>query len=66
MFTDGIIDQFGGPEGKRFSKKRLKRLMVEINELSLPEQKERIEQELVNWQGEEELTDDNLLIGIEI
>ena len=31
MFSDGYIDQFGGPKSKKFMKKRFKDLLVQIN-----------------------------------
>jgi histidine kinase len=63
--TDGIADQFGGPEQKRFSTKRLKHMLLAIQKLSFPEQAQAISQTLERWRGQkEEQIDDILIIGI--
>jgi serine phosphatase RsbU (regulator of sigma subunit)/FixJ family two-component response regulator len=63
--TDGIADQFGGPEQKRFSTKRLKDMLLSIQELSFPEQAQTISQTVEHWRGQkEEQIDDILIIGI--
>ena len=64
IFSDGIIDQFGGEKGKKFLTKRFKQLLFEINPLSLQEQKEIIKKTLDNWKGDNEQVDDILVIGI--
>lgn len=66
MFTDGIVDQFGGESNKKFMYGRLKKLLNEIVGLPLEEQKEAIENELINWQGNNEQTDDMLFIGMKV
>lgn len=64
MFTDGLQDQFGGADGKKFMIKRFRELLNEIQSLSMHEQKIRLEKEMDLWQGKYEQTDDMLLIGI--
>ncbi|MFZ5551974.1 MAG: two-component regulator propeller domain-containing protein [Bacteroidota bacterium] len=66
MCTDGLLDQFGGPLGKKFMKKNLKQLLVDIQPLPMKDQKSRIEQEFEKWKGELKQVDDILLIGIRI
>ena len=39
MFSDGYIDQFGGPRGKKFMSKRLKKLLLSVQNHSMSEQK---------------------------
>jgi serine phosphatase RsbU (regulator of sigma subunit)/Tfp pilus assembly protein PilF len=51
LFSDGIIDQFGGTEGRKFMSKQLKRIIAETANLPLNQQKDIIEQELDNWQN---------------
>ncbi|MBS4013491.1 MAG: tetratricopeptide repeat protein [Bacteroidetes bacterium] len=51
MFSDGIIDQFGGPEGKKFSSKQLKQLLINTAQHNLIDQKLTIEKSLFNWKN---------------
>jgi tetratricopeptide (TPR) repeat protein len=64
--TDGLCDQFGGPDGKKFMSKRLKQLLLSINDLSMCQQKEAILNELHRWKGSIEQVDDISLIGIRV
>jgi len=64
LFSDGIIDQFGGTKGKKFLTKRFKQLLFEINELPLPEQKELIKKAFDDWKGTNEQVDDILVMGV--
>ncbi len=70
LFSDGFADQFGGPKGKKYLSKNLKRLIVKTAIYTLEEQKELIERELHEWMNSfgktYEQTDDITLIGIEI
>jgi len=64
MFSDGLQDQFGGDNGKKFMIKRFRELLIEIQEMSMKEQLKRLEKEMDSWQGKFEQTDDMLLVGI--
>jgi sigma-B regulation protein RsbU (phosphoserine phosphatase) len=66
MFSDGIIDQFGGPYNKRFMLKKLKEILLRVHKRALSEQKEIIFSELNLWQNDFVQTDDILLLGIRI
>jgi PAS domain S-box-containing protein len=66
MFTDGFIDQFGGPRGKKFMSKRLKKLLMAIQDNSMDDQKKILEEKLESWRGELEQVDDICMIGIKI
>jgi serine phosphatase RsbU (regulator of sigma subunit) len=67
IFSDGFQDQFGGPQGMKYYKKRFRELLLSINQLPMKEQKEILEKELLAWMGEEEpQTDDVLVIGIRV
>lgn len=66
LFTDGIVDQFGGEENKKFMYSRFKKLLQVVADKPLKEQKDEIEKTLVMWQGANEQTDDMLLIGVKI
>ena len=64
LFSDGYIDQFGGPASKRFLLKRFKALLLANHKLPLKEQKELLLASLNEWQGTAEQTDDILVIGL--
>lgn len=64
LFSDGFADQFGGPNNKKFMKKRLSNLLAEIYELSMEEQSKRLDSELNQWIGKNEQIDDILILGI--
>ncbi|EAY25713.1 stage II sporulation protein E (SpoIIE) [Microscilla marina ATCC 23134] len=63
MFSDGIQDQFGGEQGKKFSSKRLRNLLMELHALPIDEQKQQLAQAVDQWQGDLHQIDDMLLIG---
>ncbi|MBC7695103.1 MAG: tetratricopeptide repeat protein [Burkholderiales bacterium] len=65
-FTDGCVDQFGGPKGKKFMYKKLEQLLIENHHLPMEAQKENIDNALNEWRGEMEQLDDVTIIGIRI
>jgi serine phosphatase RsbU (regulator of sigma subunit) len=64
-FSDGICD-LHSEENKKFMKKRLRDLLISIQEKSMTEQKLIISETLQKWQGNAEQVDDMLLIGIRV
>jgi serine phosphatase RsbU (regulator of sigma subunit)/lipopolysaccharide biosynthesis regulator YciM len=66
IFTDGYVDQIGGPERKTFKTKRLKELLLEISGLAMCEQRSLLDGKIKEWQGELDQIDDILVVGIKI
>jgi len=64
IFTDGYVDQFGGPNGKKFKGSRFKSLLLSIQDKTMTEQREILNTSIEEWMGEEEQIDDILVIGI--
>jgi hypothetical protein len=64
--TVGYADQFGGPKGKKFKLKTLKKLLLDVANLPVEEQKSQLEVAFNNWKGEIEQLDDVCLIGIKV
>jgi CheY-like chemotaxis protein len=64
LFSDGIIDQFGGLENRRFMIKHLKEILLGNHNKSMIQQKEIITEELNRWKGDSVQTDDILVLGI--
>lgn len=66
LYTDGYQDQFGGrgvSGGKKFMAKRFRDLLLEIHELPFDEQIEVLNNKHLEWKGDNEQTDDVLVLG---
>ncbi|MCF8461316.1 MAG: tetratricopeptide repeat protein [Flavobacteriales bacterium] len=66
FFSDGVSDQFGGEDSKKFGYKRLKQLLVDIHQLPMDKQKAVFEKTLLEWMGKNDQIDDFLMIGIRV
>ena len=66
LSSDGYVDQFGGEFDKKFKSKRLKKLLLSIQDQTMSEQKEILAQEFQNWKGEKEQIDDVTIMGIKL
>jgi serine phosphatase RsbU (regulator of sigma subunit) len=66
LFSDGIEDQFGGPEMQKFTPRRFRELLLEVQDRPMGQQKAAIQEALRAWQGDLAQTDDILLLGVEI
>ncbi len=65
MFTDGFADQFG-TTNRRLMSKNFKQLIVSIQDQPLAMQEAYLKEFLVKWQGDEEQTDDILVLGVRV
>jgi serine phosphatase RsbU (regulator of sigma subunit) len=66
MFSDGFVDQFGGPKGKKFKSKPFKKLIYEISSKPMKEQRELLNTAYENWKGKLEQIDDVVVLGVKI
>jgi len=66
IFSDGYADQFGGPNGKKFMVGNFRKLLTQIAELPSNQQKEKLDETLLTWQGGQEQVDDVLVIGVKV
>ncbi|MCS6794487.1 MAG: tetratricopeptide repeat protein [Raineya sp.] len=66
LITDGLQDQLGGEKYRKFSNKRLKKLLTNIHTLSFAEQKEHLIRTFQDWKGKYNQTDDILVVGIQV
>ena len=64
MFSDGIIDQFGGPVNRRFMVRHLKDIFFENHKADMKLQKEILIKEINVWKGDLVQTDDIIVMGI--
>jgi serine phosphatase RsbU (regulator of sigma subunit)/ligand-binding sensor domain-containing protein len=66
IFTDGYVDQFGGPEGKKYKYRRFRHLLLAVHQLPLEKQMEFLKKSILEWKGDQEQVDDILVMGIRI
>jgi serine phosphatase RsbU (regulator of sigma subunit) len=66
IFSDGYADQFGGPKGKKFMIGNFRKLLTLIASMPVADQKEKLNEVLLTWQGEQEQVDDVLVIGVRV
>jgi len=63
LTTDGYIDQVGHERRRMFGKKRFSKLLLELQEQPMDEQKSKLYEALIDYQGPEVRRDDVSLIG---
>lgn len=65
-FSDGYPDQFGGPSGHKFKINKFRKLLLEISESPMREQRTILDKKLTEWRGEISQIDDVLVFGIRV
>lgn len=66
LFSDGYADQFGGPNSKKMMTKRFKDILLEINKMTLSQQRDYLSKYFEEWKGINEQVDDILVIGVRL
>ncbi len=67
LYTDGYIDQFGGPKGKKFKSVPFRRMLLKNHTLPMEEQHKILKDTMENWLDDVyEQVDDITVIGFEI
>ena len=66
IFTDGFADQFGGPKGTKYMKYNIKKLLSEIFDKPMDEQRAILEKEFDDWKGSANQIDDVTILGVRI
>ena len=66
LFSDGFHDQFGGPNGKKFTTKRFKEMLLEISDKEMKNQQDELQLKLDYWQRHYDQVDDMLVLGVRI
>ncbi len=64
LFSDGFVDQIGGPKRKTFRSNNFKQLLVNIHQKPLDEQEAILEKEYEEWKRDMEQIDDIMVMGI--
>ncbi len=65
IFSDGLPDQIGGPEGRKYSPQRIRQQIVDNKGLSMPQYSNLFADDFKRWKKKNKQIDDVLLIGIE-
>ncbi len=63
MFSDGFVDQFGGPEGKKYKYRPFRNLLLTICKLPMADQKAALIASLNEWKGDLPQLDDITVFG---
>ena len=63
LFSDGYVDQMGGPHRKTFRAHRFKNLLLEIQDQTMEKQKQILIERFESWKGDFEQVDDILVLG---
>ena len=63
-FSDGFVDQFGGPKRKKFLAKNFKNLLLSVQDLSMIEQGNRLDEVFTDYRLDVEQIDDVVVIGV--
>ncbi len=66
LFSDGYVDQFGGPERKKFMSARFNAMLAGNQHLSMEEQSAVLEKAFLDWKGENEQVDDICVLGLAV
>ena len=66
LFTDGYVDQIGGPNKKTFKSRNFKKLLKDIYQSPLKEQKAILEKEHKTWRSDMEQIDDIMIMGVKL
>ena len=66
IFSDGYVDQFGGPKGKKFKSKAFRALLISIQDKPMNEQLQLLDTAFEEWKGELEQIDDVCIIGVKV
>jgi serine phosphatase RsbU (regulator of sigma subunit) len=66
IFSDGYIDQFGGPDKRKFMSKRFKETLINISALPMSQQKDKLLDIFKNWKEATIQIDDVLVIGVKV
>jgi tetratricopeptide (TPR) repeat protein len=64
FFTDGYCDQSGGADNRRFTSRQFEALLSQIQDITMNDQKEKLEHAFESWKGAIKQRDDVLVIGV--
>lgn len=66
LSSDGYADQDGGERGKKLMRKKFRKLLLDIQNKSMPEQETHLRDFAEKWRGDKEQLDDILVVGVRL
>ncbi len=66
LFSDGYVDQFGGPDEKKFKYRRFRNMLLNNYMKDTAEQEKILKRVINSWRGNLEQVDDIMVLGIRI
>ena len=63
LFSDGFVDQFGGPEGKKFKYAPFRKLLQSVSQKPVKEQSDILKTTFLKWKDNYAQLDDVLVFG---
>ena len=66
LASDGFVDQFGGPHGKKFMRRRFRELLIETSAMPVHEHESHLFNRFETWRGNEEQVDDVLVLSVRV
>lgn len=66
LFSDGYVDQFGGPERKKFMSARFNEMITGNQHLPMAQQAELLDKAFLDWKGANEQVDDICVVGLAV
>jgi serine phosphatase RsbU (regulator of sigma subunit) len=66
IFSDGFVDQFGGPNQKKFLSKNFKKVLSELQVKSMLDQGAELDRVFEEWRKDVEQIDDVIVIGVRV
>ncbi|PCH66496.1 MAG: hypothetical protein COC01_07875 [Bacteroidetes bacterium] len=66
FYSDGLIDQVGGPKGRRFQNDQVKEIITDNKDKSMDELKVIFNDQFIKWMGSEKQLDDVIMMGIKV
>ncbi len=64
-FSDGYVDQFGGPNHKKFLSRNFRNLLLEIQNLDMIDQGKKLDEVFEGYKADVEQVDDVLVVGVQ-
>ncbi|MCB0401655.1 MAG: SpoIIE family protein phosphatase [Flavobacteriales bacterium] len=66
IFSDGFADQFGGENGKKLKSVNFKKLLLRLQDKTMEQQRQLIDEAFEEWKGSLEQLDDVCVIGVKV
>lgn len=66
LFSDGLPDQFGGPNGRKFMTRRVRELLTSIQDKPIEDHLFEVDKAIEEWMQAEPQLDDMVMVGLEV